>query len=80
MAEVVSIHFKNNGKIYYFDPNGITVSPGDDVIIETSKGLEYAKCSQGNHQVDDSEIVPPLRPIIRIATPEDAKKLAENKA
>ena len=80
MAEVISVQFKNNGKAYYFDPNGITAVTGQDVIVETSKGLEYARCVEGNHEVDDQSILPPLRPVIRVATEDDIKKNTANRA
>ncbi len=79
MTEVISVRFKNNGKIYYFDPNGITAEKDQFIIVETSKGLEYAECVQGNHCVEDSGIVPPLRPVIRIATEEDTHRMEQNK-
>ena len=80
MTEVISVRFKNKGKIYFFDPAGLIVPSNVNVIVETSKGLEYAECTCGNHFVEDSTIIPPLRPVTRIASEEDNKKAAENKA
>ena len=71
MTEVVSVKFNNRGKIYYFDPSGLVVSKGEDVIVETAKGLEYGECMHGNHSVDDNAVVKPLRPVVRIATQAD---------
>ena len=68
VTEVVSVKFKGNGKAYYFDANGCAVRPGEDVIVETSKGLEYARCVAGNHYVSNEKVVPPIRPVIRVAT------------
>ncbi len=79
LTEVVSVRFKNKGKVYFFDPNNIKIKTGDDVIVETSKGLEYAGCTWGNHWVSDTSIVPPLRPVVRVATEEDAHRFEENK-
>ena len=79
MTEVISIRFKNKGKIYYFDPAGQQYSEGDNVIVETSKGLEYTWCSEGNHEVDDSLVVQPLMPAVRKATPEDDARYEDNK-
>ena len=80
MTEVISVKFKNKGKVYFFEPAGLKVPDNTDVIVETSKGLEYATCTWGNHWVDDTALVPPLRPVIRIATEEDTKRCEENKA
>ena len=71
MIEVVSIKFKNRGKSYFFDPGELHIKSGDKVIVETSKGLEIADCCYGNHAVEDTAVVQPLRPVIRLATPED---------
>ena len=79
MTEVLSVRFKNKGKVYYFDPNGITAAKGDNVIVETSKGLEFAECVTGNHQVEDDAVHPPLRPVIRLATPEDVRRAQDNR-
>ena len=70
---VVSIKFKGRGKSYFFDPNGIEVPEGAQVVVETSKGLELATCVQSNHEVTDERIVPPLRPVARIATADDLR-------
>ena len=79
MIEVISVKFKNRGKSYFFAPNGKTVKSGQQVIVETSKGLEIADCSQGNHYVEDTAVVQPLRPVIRIATSDDLRVAEINK-
>ena len=79
-AEVVDIQFRPGQKIYYFDPAGITCRAGDHVIIDTARGPEYGICAAGNHRVSMSEIVAPLRPVLRIATEKDEKIAAENQA
>ncbi len=78
MIDVVGIKFRNNGKIYYFDPAQIELAKGDDVIVETAKGLEFATVAAEKKQVEEREIVLPLRPVIRKATPEDCKQNEEN--
>lgn len=80
MTEVVSIRFKSHGKLYFFDPSGIEVKDGDRVVVETSKGLELGECAYGNHTVEDEKIVPPLRPVIRIATADDMRVAELNKS
>ena len=73
MTEVISVKFNNRGKVYFFDPSGLTVEKGEDIIVETAKGLEYGQCVYGNHSVDDNAVVSPLRPVVRIATDDDKK-------
>jgi len=73
LIEVVSIKFKNRGKCYFFSPNGLHIRTGDKVIVETSKGLEIADCIRGNHNVMDTAVVQPLRPVQRIATKDDLR-------
>lgn len=76
MVEVIGVRFKESGKTYYFEPNGNKAKITDSVVVETSRGLEFGKVACENKQVPESELVPPLRPVVRIATEED-KKLYE---
>ena len=79
MTEVISVKFKNRGKSYYFSPNGKSVKTGQQVIVETSKGLEIADCSRGNHEVEDEAVIQPLRPVVRLATRDDLRVAEINK-
>ena len=79
-VEVVDIQFRPGQKVYYFDPNGLTLSAGDHVIIDTARGPEYGICASGNHNIHSAEVVAPLRSVIRVATAQDEKLAAENKA
>ena len=79
-VQVVDIQFRPGQKIYYFDPNGVTCKTGDHVIIDTARGPEFGFCTAGNHPIATREIVAPLRPVIRLATAQDEKILADNRA
>ncbi len=73
MTEVVSIKFRNRGKLYFFAPGGLTLQAGDKVIVETAKGMEMGTVLQGNHTVPGERVVAPLRPVIRMATEDDRR-------
>ena len=79
MPTVVGIRFKKACKIYYFDPAESGVAKGDHAIVETARGVDYGEVVIGPREVDESSIVPPLKPVMRKATAEDDLKLAENK-
>lgn len=79
MIEVAGIRFKKVGKIYYFSPDGLKLKSGDHVIVETSRGIEYGTVVIPSKNVTDDEIVPPLKKILRIATPQDDKQIEINK-
>ena len=79
MTEVISVKFKDGGRAYFFDPDGITVDVGDSVIVGTQNGNEFGTVSEVNHTVEDDAIVKPLRKMLRKATERDFKKLEENK-
>ncbi len=79
MVKVVGVRFKDTGKMYYFDPSDIDVRKGDTVVVETVRGIECGIASSGVKEIDDSEVVSPLKPIKRVATEEDKKRLEENK-
>lgn len=78
MTEIIGVRFKSGGKQYYFDPQGLTVAKGQGVIVETGKGMEYGVCTRPNGFVEDTAVVQPLRPVLRIATPEDEQIVADN--
>ena len=78
MTEVISVRFRSGCKEYDFDPKGAEIVPGTDVIVETSQGTAYATCTQGNHAVEDEQVVQPLCPVVRVATENDQKTLAYN--
>ncbi len=79
MVEIISIRFKNGGKEYYFNPNGAQFQVGDGVIVETTRGTEFAQCVRGNNLIDEIELTAPLRPVVRKATDEDVRLLEKNK-
>ena len=79
MAEVISVRFRGGAKNYYFDPRGLRVEPDQHVVVETAQGIEYARCVEGNHEVDDQSVVQPLRPVVRLATENDHKAAAYNR-
>lgn len=79
MIKVIGVRFRTAGKIYYFDPLNLNVQKGDNVIVETARGVEYGKVVQGIREVEEDSIIQPLKPVIRIATPEDDITEAANK-
>lgn len=79
MIRIVGVRFKSAGKIYYFDPVEFEIEKNVDVVVETARGLEYGKVVVGPKELDESELVSPLKPIVRIATEEDTKIYLENK-
>ncbi len=78
MSTVVGVRFKKAGKIYYFDPKGLDIKQDDAVIVETSRGLEYGKAVIPKREIDDTEIIQPLKKVIRKSTPDDDLKNTEN--
>lgn len=79
MANVVEVRFREVGKIYSFAPGETEYKRGDHVIVETSRGTEYGTVVLGNHEKDISALPEPLKEIVRKATPEDDRKVAENR-
>lgn len=71
MVEIVVVKFKKSGKLYYFDPAGIKIPRGSYVVVETARGVELGVITSSNKEIDDSNIVSPLKPVLRIATQKD---------
>lgn len=79
MISVIGVQFRRAGKVYYFAPGELDIKKGDNVIVETARGVEYGKVVLGIKEIEEEKIVQPLKPVIRIATEEDAKIDAENR-
>lgn len=79
MKEVIGVRFRENGKIYFFNPLNYKIDPGRYVIVETARGVEYGKVVLGRREIDEEKMSSPLKPIIRIADENDAAKYQENK-
>ncbi len=77
--EVVDIQFRPGQKIYYFDPNGMQFAPGDHVIMDTARGVEFGICAGGNHIIPAKEAVAPLRKILRHASNQDERINDDNR-
>lgn len=79
MAKVIGVRFRNAGKVYYFAPGKLRIRQGDHVVVETARGIEYGYVVLGIKEVEDSKIIQPLKPVMRVATPEDDEKARKNK-
>ena len=79
LTEVADVSFRNAGKSYFFSPNGLSLSVGDRVIVETSRGLEIGAVVLPNHKIESSKITPPLRKILRKAPEQDVEKAERNR-
>ncbi len=79
MTEVISVRFRGGCKNYFFDPKGVQVKMGEQVIVETAQGPEFATCTQGNHDVADEAIVKPLSAMLRKATDNDRRTVEYNR-
>ena len=76
---VAGIRFKPNGKIYFFDNSGVTLTGGGHAIVDTARGLEYGEVAFADRTVKESSLVLPLRAVVRAATDEDAQRNEQNK-
>ena len=79
MVNVVGIRFRNAGKIYYFDPGELSPKSGDKAIVETARGIECGDVVVEKKQVDESNIIAPLKNVIRVADEEDIKHEMDNR-
>jgi cell fate regulator YaaT (PSP1 superfamily) len=79
MIQVVGVRFKSVGKVYYFDPGELDIKQGDNVIVETVRGIEFGDVVLAGRLVEEDKIVSPLKKVMRIADEKDTKKEEENK-
>ena len=79
MIKVIGVRFRQAGKVYYFDPLYFDIQKDSHVIVETARGVEYGKVVLGIREVEEDKVILPLKPVIRMATPEDDAKELENR-
>ena len=79
MTEIIGVRFKELGKVYSFDPHGTPVQLGQKVIVETARGIELGEVALANKMVEDSEIVSPLKGLVRVATEEDLRRAEQHR-
>jgi cell fate regulator YaaT (PSP1 superfamily) len=79
LYDVVGVRFKKAGKIYYFDPGDLSIEKDDFVIVETVRGVEYGKAVIARKQVEEHDVVLPLKKVVRIADHKDRMIVEENK-
>ncbi len=78
MATVIGVRFKNAGKLYFFHPGALWPSAGDYVIVETARGVEFGEVVTGVREIDEDQIIAPLKQVIRVASAEDIQHAQEN--
>ncbi len=78
MHNVVGVRFRNAGKVYYFDPADIILKISDNVIVETSRGLEMGRVIMESKAMDKKDLVLPLKNVLRKATHADFYQVEEN--
>ena len=79
MIKVIGVRFRKAGKVYFFDPAEYEIKTGENVIVETSRGVEYGLVVLGPRDVEEDKIIPPLKPVIRVATSQDDHLNKQNK-
>ena len=79
MIKVVGVRFKKAGKIYYFDPADMNIQKDTYVVVETARGIEFGECVIGIKEINENDIVAPLKSVLRIATEEDIDRHFKNK-
>ena len=79
MINVIEVRFRPAGKVYFFDPAGMDIKTGDHVIVETARGIEFGHVVLGSRAVDESKVIQPLKPVIRMATAADEQTERRNK-
>ena len=79
MTKVVGIRFKPVGKIYYFNPEDVVLTPGDGVIVETTRGVEFGTVVLADKEIDEKEFNMPIKSILRKATDADRAQADDNK-
>lgn len=78
MVKIVGVKFNNNNKTYFFSPGEFELKINENVIVETARGIEFGTIVIEEKEVEDKEIVSPLKSVIRLATDKDIETVEEN--
>lgn len=78
MFKAVKVRLRKNGRILSFQTRGLNLSIGKEVIVKGERGEEFGEVMFGQ-ELTREESKKSLKRVKRIATPEDKKKLEENK-
>ena len=79
MIKVIGVRFKKAGKIYYFDPAGLDIEKGNFVVVETARGIEFGECVIGLKEINENDVIAPLKSVLRVTTDSDIEKHNQNK-
>ena len=79
MTKVIGVRFRTAGRVYFFDPLQLEIKRGDNVIVETARGIEFGTVVSGVQEVEDEKVIQPLKPVIRIANERDKEQESNNK-
>ena len=79
MTKVIGVRFRTAGKIYFFAPGEFDIKRGSHVIVETARGIEYGTVVGDIREIEDEEVIQPLKPVLRIATEKDDEQERANK-
>ena len=80
MVNVIGVRFQNAGKLYFFDPGAYWPTPGDFVVVETARGIEFGEVVTGIREMNDEQLTAPLKKVVRVATADDVQHARDNKA
>jgi cell fate regulator YaaT (PSP1 superfamily) len=81
MKKVVGIRFKPAGKVYDFDSGAFVLNKGDNVIVETERGLGFGSVVTPPVPLQDAP--PPKKPlkkVYRLASEKDYRQIEKNAA
>ena len=79
MTKVIGVRFRTAGKIYFFAPGKLDIKRGDNVIVETARGVEFGRVVSGPKEVKEKDVIQPLKPVLRIATEQDHRTVEKNR-
>lgn len=79
MTKVIGVRFRRAGKVYFFSPGKLEIRHGDNVIVETARGVEFGNVVTGPREVEEERISQPLKSVIRLANKDDYRREEKNR-
>lgn len=78
MPKAVGVNFRPCGKVYLYDPEGLALVPGDQVVVPAARGVEFGRVATPVREVAAEELEEPLKKVMRRATAKDSERQRDN--
>ncbi|MFH2144622.1 MAG: stage 0 sporulation family protein [Candidatus Omnitrophota bacterium] len=78
-GKLIEVKLRRQGKIAFFDNNGLEIKTHDIIIVESERGLDYGQIISDGTQTSKNKPEGVIRRVVRKATAQDLAQVGKNK-